>query len=204
MSWALIRQLVAVALLGALAGGVTGLLGRLAMRVLALTSPPIAQGRLTDDLARVGEFTLSGTIVLVLFCAVVGAVVALTYPLVRRLLPARSRVRVLGFAILTGSVGGAILVHDHPSFDYTILQPTWLAVALFICVPAAYGAMTAALIERTVSPGCVIVQAAPRHRAVVLLGRAICILIVFWGCYNLVTDIISLAMDTPASAPMTL
>ncbi len=202
MSWPMLRQLAAIGLLGALAGGVTGLLGRVAMRILALTSPPIAQGRLTDDLARVGEFTLSGTIFLVLFCATLGAVVGLAYPLVRRVLPAR--IRVPGFAVLTGSVGGAILVHDEPSFDYTILQPTWLAVTLFILVPAAYGVLTAALIERRVPPGCVIVQDAPRHHAVVLIGRAICILLVLWGTYGLTTDIISLAMDKPSNAPVTL
>ena len=117
------------------------------MRLLAVTSPTLAQNRMTDDLARVGEITVPGTVFLVTLTAVLGAVGGLVYLLVRRILPEGLLPRLAGFGILTGTAGGALLVHDHPSFDYTILQPTWLAVALFILLPAGYGVLTAVLIE---------------------------------------------------------
>ena len=51
----LARTMGGGALLGALSGLlVGGVLGRLAMRLLAVTSPAAAQGRLTDDQALVG------------------------------------------------------------------------------------------------------------------------------------------------------
>ena len=140
------------ALVTVVAGGASGLvaggiLGRLGMRLLALTSPQIAQGRLTDDAARVGEFSLGGSVRLAVALAVAGGVLSPVYLVVRRVLPRRRALRIGGTGLLTGAVGGALLVHDHPSFDYSILQPTWLAVALFVAVPAAYGALLAFLVE---------------------------------------------------------
>lgn len=138
---------------GAIGGGVVGLLvggvlGRLAMRLLAVTSPPEAQGRLTDDLARVGEVTAGGTINLLVVTTAIGAIAGLIYLWVRRILPPALAGRTWLFAALCTSVGGAILVHDHPSFDYSVLRPEWLAVMLFVAVPALYGFMAPALIER--------------------------------------------------------
>lgn len=147
------RLLATGALLGAVSGGITGFLGRLAMRLLAVTSPNSAQRRLTDDLARVGEITPQGTLFLVLFTAVLGSVGGLVYLLVRRVLPEGVYARMASFGVLTAAVGGAVLVHDHPSFDYTVLQPTWLAVTLFICVPTGFGAVTALLVETLDRPG---------------------------------------------------
>lgn len=204
MGWKLARQIVVIALLGAAAGAVTGMLGRLAMRLLAVTSPPIAQGRLTDDLARVGEITFAGTAFVVVLCAFAGGFVALGYPLVRLVLPNRLVPRIIGFAVLTGLVGGSILVHDDPSFDYTILQPAWLAVTLFICVPAAYGAIAAALVERYAPAGGALPTRRVLGRSTMLVGVGVYTVLVLWGGYGLVTDIISLAMDTPSNAPGTL
>jgi len=44
-------------------------------------------------------------------------------------------------------VGGAELLEPH-GLDFTALAPPWLALASFIAIPAAYGAMTSVLIER--------------------------------------------------------
>lgn len=200
----LAKQLAIVALLGAAAGGATGLLGRLAMRVLAVTSPQIAQRRLTDDLARVGDVTLHGTAFVVLLCAVLGAAVAVMYLMIRLTLPTATAPRIVGFALLTGVVGGSIIVHDEPSFDYTVLQPTWLAVNLFVLVPAAYGAMAAGLIERFAPRGGLLGSGRRLERPVLFLGYAAYAVLVLRGAYGLSTDIISLAMDKPSNAPLTL
>lgn len=200
-------------LLTLLAGGASGLvaggiLGRLGMRLLALTSPEIAQGRLTDDAARVGQFTLSGSATLAVSLSVFGAILGLAYLLVRRVLPASRSRRIAGTALLTGAVGGALLIHDHPSFDYTILQPTWLAVLLFLAVPATYGALLAYLVESFARPD------PPRFsgpmsrlwhgRAVTVAGTAAYWAFVAWGAYNVGADVVSLATDGASGAPFTV
>jgi hypothetical protein len=146
----LARTLSISAIAGAVGGlAVGGVLGRLAMRLLAVTSPWYAQGGITDDRAVVGAVTLAGTVNLALVVMVLGVIGGLIYPWVRRVLPDSFRGRVLGYGLFTGTVGGALLVHDHPSFDYTVLAPAWLAVALFVALPLLYGFAVAALVEAT-------------------------------------------------------
>jgi hypothetical protein len=199
--------------LTAFAGGASGFLaggigGRLAMRLLALTSPDIAQGRLTDDAARVGEFSLGGSFVLALALGMAGAILGMGYLAVRRVLPASRRARIARTALLTASVGGAVLIHDHPSFDYSILAPAWLAVVLFMAIPGLYGAVLAFLVERYAEPD------PPRFpgplsrlwhtRAVTRLGSAAYWIVVAWGVYNIGTDVASLVSDSASSAPFTV
>lgn len=197
----------------AIAGGVSGFLvggvgGRLAMRVLALTSPDIAQGRLTDDAARVGEFTLVGSFALALALGVIGAILAMGYLLVRRVLPAAPVTRVWRTALLTAAIGGAVLVHDHPSFDYSILGPAWLAVSLFIVIPGLYGAALAFLVERYAAtdpprfPGPV--SRLWHGPAVTLLGSVAYWALVVWGVYNIGADVLSLASDSASRAPWSI
>ena len=203
------RSLVLAVLAGAASGFlVAGVGGRLAMRLLALTSPEIAQGRLTDDAARVGQFTVGGSLSLALALTVIGALLGPVYLLVRRILPPSRARRALGYALLTGVVGGALLVHDHPSFDYSILGPVWLAVALFIAVPAGYGALTAWLVEvlsRNTGPR--LTGPLPRwwrSTPVTIVGVLLYGALVTWGVYGLLADVVSLASDSASSAPLSL
>ena len=237
----LARTLAGGAVCGALAGFlVGGVLGRLAMRLLAATSPAYAQGQITDDRAVVGDITLGGTIGLALFVTVLGAVGGLIYLWVRRVLPPLRRARVLGFGLFTGTVGGALFVHDHPSFDYTVLTPTWLAVLLFIALPLLFGLAVAGLVETVdrpagllrrapvwsvVAAGLLVIALAlplvapflvaafvialvPALRelwgshAVTVAGSALLVAMVLWGAYGLVVDVVSVATDVPATAPL--
>jgi hypothetical protein len=196
-----------------LAGGIAaflagGVAARLAMRLLALTSPDIAQGRLTDDAARVGQFTITGSLSLAAALSMAGAFLGPVYLLVRRVLPDSRAKRIAGYALLTGTVGGALLVHDHPSFDYTILQPAWLAVTVFVLVPASYGALTALVVERM----------APRRDPLVggrlatwwgsapvsIAGSVLYWALVAWGTYGIITDVASLMRDHANGAPFTI
>ena len=140
--------------------------------------------------------------------AVAGAFLAPAYLLVRRVLPASRSRRIAGAALITGAVGGALLIHDHPSFDYSILQPTWLAVLLFVAVPAAYGALLAYLVESFARPD------PPRFpgpvsrlwhgRAVTVAGTVAYWAVVAWGAYNIGSDVVSLAADAASGAPLTI
>jgi hypothetical protein len=166
---------------GALGGGVAGLvvggvLGRVVMRVLALTSPPSAQGVMTDDQFPVGSITLFGTANLLAATTSLGAVGGLLYLLARRVLPTSRPARSLLFALLAGAVGGALVVHDHSSTDFSVLRPEWLAVVAFVALPALYGAVVPLLVDRLDAPGAWPNRAAPWAVAglsVVVLGLAL-------------------------------
>jgi len=147
-SLALARTLSVGAAAGAICGLlVGGVLGRLAMRLLAVTSGQAAQGGVTDDQAIVGEVTLRGTVTLALICTGLGALGGLIYLWVRRVLPDSLRGRVLGYGLFSGAVGGALFVHEHGSFDYTVLAPAWLAVAMFVALPLLFGLTVPALVD---------------------------------------------------------
>lgn len=144
---ALTRTLAIGALSGALAGVVIGGgLGRLTMRLLAATSPA-ARGGVTDAGAVVGRISLSGTLELAGFTTGAGLTAGLVYLVMRRALPVSASGRIGGFAVFAGVVVGAAFVGGSDSFDFTRLQPHWLAVTAFVLLPAAGGAATAALVE---------------------------------------------------------
>jgi hypothetical protein len=126
---------------GALVGGVGG---RLAMFILRLTSDDALHGLATDDGFTIGAFT-AATVFLVLFAALLGAVGGLVYLGARERLPARWR--PLLFGLFGATVGGALFIHPDGT-DFTLLEPLWLAVALFVLLPAAYGVALSLLTER--------------------------------------------------------
>lgn len=150
----LVRLLAVGAVAGALGGLVVGgVLGRLVMRLLAVTSGEFAAGGITDDRAVVGEITSRGTLNLALTTTLVGSLGGLVYLWVRRVLPHSRRGRVVGYACFTGALGGAFFVHDHGSFDYTTLSPAWLSVSSFVALPLLFGAVVAFLVETVSGDG---------------------------------------------------
>jgi hypothetical protein len=135
--------------IGVVGGVVTGLVvgglgGRIAMFLLRLTSSSSLHGVETDDGAIIGVVSFA-TIFLLLVAAAVGILGGVLYLAIRDWLPRRGRAAVA--AAFGGIVGGARLLDPH-GLDFTALAPLWLAVALFVAIPAAYGAMTSALVER--------------------------------------------------------
>lgn len=126
---------------GALVGGIGG---RLAMLVLRLTSDPALHGLDTDDGFTIG--IVSGeTTFLVAFTAFLGVLGGLAYLLARTWLPARARIPVAG--ALAALVGGAQVLRPH-GIDFTLLEPLWLAIAMFVVLPGAFGVLVSRLVER--------------------------------------------------------
>jgi hypothetical protein len=129
---------------------VPGLVGRLMMRVLAVTSPEEAQGRITDADEVVGEVTVGGTISLVVFVGLFGGVLAMAgFAVVRRWLPQRS----LLAGLLAAGLGGGLLARpsgllDPDNRDFAILEPTWLAVAFAVALMVTFALLGAVLIDR--------------------------------------------------------
>lgn len=127
---------------------VTGAGGRLAMRVLALTSPD-ATGRLTEAQAIVGDITVNGTIALAIFGALPFAFAsAALYLLVAPWLP-RGRLGGPTFGlVLLVTVGPFIDPLRPDNIDFDKVGPGWLSVLLFAALAVLQGAALAALAGR--------------------------------------------------------
>lgn len=141
---------LAVALLSGLTVGalVVGPAGRLAMRLLAATSPD-AQGRITEAEQVVGRISLTGTVGFVIFVGLpFGLALGIGYALA-------------SFVVPRGLVGGAVfgagalvvvgatvdpLRGNNP--DFQIVGPGWLSVAAFCVMAVLAGAVTAPIAGR--------------------------------------------------------
>ena len=115
-----------------------GTLLRLSMLLLRETSPDTLRGTLTDDRFVVGEVTLSGTYQLVALGGLLGLVGAAAYVLVSPWLIGGRWTRAFTVAITAGLVFGALVINPE-GVDFRVLEPTWLAVALFVGIPAVFG-----------------------------------------------------------------
>ncbi len=127
---------------------VTGAGGRLAMRLLAITSPD-AKGRLTEAQELVGSITLQGTFAFMVFGALPFAFASTAlYLLTAPWLP-RGR--------LAGPTFGAILLITVSPFvdplrpdniDFDIVGPGWLSVLLLGALAIVQGAVLSAIAGR--------------------------------------------------------
>lgn len=117
---------------------VAGVGSRLVMLLLRVTSPASVRGLESDDGFTIGEFTLFGTYNLLMLGAAVGLIGAVSYRTVRRWLLGPIWFRRLTVAAASGAVVGSMLVHDD-GIDFHALQPTWLAISLFVSLPAVFG-----------------------------------------------------------------
>ncbi len=123
---------------------VTGAGGRLAMRLLAVTSPE-ATGRLTEAQATVGEITFEGTIGYLVFGALPFAFASTAlYLLAAPWLP---RGRLAG---PTFGLAAFIMVAPFidplraDNVDFDIVGPGWLSVLVFAALAVVQGAFLAA------------------------------------------------------------
>jgi hypothetical protein len=134
-----------------LAGVPTGMLvvgigSRLAMLLLRVTSPKPVRGVESDDGFVIGRFTMGGSYALVQIGAFVGVLGAALYLLIRRWLLGPTWFRYLTIGLGTGAVGGSFLLHSD-GVDFRVLEPRWLAMALFVAVPALFGVAIGPAVE---------------------------------------------------------
>ena len=149
---AVARRVAASTFYGALLGlTIGGIGGRLAMRLLFLTSSETVRGLTSDDGFIIGRFRLGDTFVLLVFATLIGILGGLIYLALRRWLPRSTMARRLSSAFLAGCLMGAFVVHPD-GIDFTALEPLWLAVALFIAIPALFGFAISALVDRADQP----------------------------------------------------
>lgn len=130
---------------------VVGVGSRLAMFLLRLTSPERVRGVTSDDGFTIGQVTLAGTYNLLALGAVVGIIGAGAYRAVAPWLIGRTWLRRLTTAAAAGAVVGSMLIHAD-GVDFTLLQPTWLAIGLFVALPAAFGALIGVAVDAVAAP----------------------------------------------------
>jgi hypothetical protein len=140
------RRLAAVTALGALLGLlVGGVGGRLAMMLLARLNTEVS-GITSDDGFTIGQFTLSDTAGLLVLTTFIGVFGAGVYVVVRPLMIGPRWFQVLSVAGGAGVVAGAVIVHTD-GVDFRLLDPAWLAIALFVAIPGAYAALLTLVAE---------------------------------------------------------
>lgn len=147
--WRYLRLVTAYTATGLIVGLVWfGIGGRLLMRVLALTSSEAVQGAFTDAGEEIGVVSFSGTVALLVFGALpFGLLGAGVYGLLRPLLPERSTPR-LGTCAVVGGVVALFGVVDVEGRDFSLLEPSWLAVALLLALGAGGGVALSLVAER--------------------------------------------------------
>jgi len=118
----------------------------MSMFLLRVLSDDSLHGMKTDDDFTIGSFT-GETAFLVLLATFLGALGGLIYLAVREWLAPRWR-SVL-FGLLGATVGGTLVIRPD-GVDFTVLSPLWLAVALFVALPAVYAVSLSLLTERLV------------------------------------------------------
>lgn len=135
-------------LLGLLIGGVGG---RIAMRVIFLTSDPGVRGIESDDGFLIGQFTMD-TVNLLVTGALFGLVGAFVYLGVRPWLLGPPWLRAVTCSVAAGAmIGSVVIIPD--GVDFTALSPTALAVALFIAIPSVFAFICPFAVERALRPG---------------------------------------------------
>lgn len=130
---------------------VAGIGSRLAMSVLRLTSDESVIGITSDDEFVIGRFTLSGTLNLLVLGSIMGLIGAAVYQWVRPWLIGPSWFALLTVGLAAGAVIGSMLVHAD-GVDFSLLTPTWLAISLFVALPAVFGVCIGLAVERVERP----------------------------------------------------
>jgi hypothetical protein len=169
----IIRLISATVIIGASTGAlIGGVGGRIAMRVLFLTSDDAVKGVTSDDGFEIGRFTLGDTLGLVLLTALLGVLAALLLLVARPFLAPLGSLVVPLMAAFYGVVGGAMMVH-RGGVDFNILEPAALAIALFTAICAAFGAAVAWLIDAAAAT-----DAWPQTRRWWLLGPPLVLVVI--------------------------
>jgi len=143
-----VRTIGTLTFVGVLAGWfVVGVLSRLAMFLLVVLNPR-ATGVTSDDGFVMGQFTLSGSLNLLLLVGTpLGVLGAGLYAALRGLRVGPAWFRLLSVSVGAGVVVGSQLVHTD-GVDFRLLDPLWLAVGLFVLLPTIYVALLSATSER--------------------------------------------------------
>ena len=135
------------AAVGAAAGLVWGGIGgRIAMRVVLLTSNEHVRGLTSDDGFEIGTFS-GATIVLLILTTILGGMAGFGVGVIRMVTSGPTWAVAIGTSLATASFAGASIVHTD-GVDFRLLDPLWLTVGLFVLLPGLWGATVVVVTER--------------------------------------------------------
>jgi hypothetical protein len=148
-----LRELLRIAVVAGVSVGilVIGPGSRLAMFVLRVTSPGSVVGMESDDGFEIGRFTLSGSYQLLALGAAVGVIGALGYIAVAPWLIGPGWFRRFTVGLTAGALVGSMVIVPG-GIDFTFLEPTWLAVALFVGLPVVSGILLTLAVDLVATP----------------------------------------------------
>ena len=133
--------------MGAAAGLVWGGVGgRVAMRVVFLTTGDHVHGVRSSDGFTIGTFS-GATASLLVFTAILGGMAGLGVGIIRMITAGPTWAIATGTALAAAAFGGAIIVHTD-GVDFRFLEPLWLTVGLFVLIPGLWGATVVVVTER--------------------------------------------------------
>lgn len=144
--------------IASLAGTLAGVLwggigGRIAMRILFLTSDDRVRGVTSDDGFEIGIISF-GSVFLLVFCAIAGAVIGVFGGMLRMVTAGPTWLVAVCSGITSAAYFGAFIVTPE-GVDFRLLEPLGLALTLFIALPGLWGATVVVLTERLLQPGVV-------------------------------------------------
>jgi hypothetical protein len=193
-----ILAVVTSAGIGCACGAASGLLwggvgGRIAMRIVMLTSSDAVRGVTSDDGFEIGTFS-GATVFLLIFTTILGAIAGCIYGLIRMITAGPTWAVAAAVTVATAAAGGAGIVHVD-GIDFRFLEPLWLTAGLFVLIPGMWALTVVLATEHLLRPDGPLPDLPGRiHRRVwgatgwVLLGGLTVI-----GLDDLVSDITRLA-----------
>jgi hypothetical protein len=132
---------------GAAAGLVWGGIGgRIAMRVVFLTSDERVRGLESSDGFEIGKFS-NATMFLLIAMTIVGGFAGFGVGIIRMVTSGPTWAVAIGTSLATAMFMGAIIVNPD-SVDFRILDPLVLTVGLFVLIPGLWGATVVVVTER--------------------------------------------------------
>ncbi len=189
--------MVISAAIGSIAGALSGLVwggigGRIAMRIVLLTSGDHVRGITSDDGFRIGTIS-SATIFLLILTTIMGAIAGFVSGLIRMVTAGPTWAVAVGTAVAAASIGGAVIVHTD-GVDFRFLEPLWLTVGLFVLIPGLWGASVVVITERILRSRSMTGLPVQIHRRYIgAVGWLALIAITAVGMRDLVADIGALA-----------
>ena len=140
--FSLVRQVAVAGIAGVVTGVIIGGVGgRIVMRVSAIAAPDRVTGTRTENGFRIGDISLGGTLELVIFVGIFsGMVGAICYVITEPWLAWAGRWRGLVFGSVLLLIASP-LVLDTENFDFVILRPRELNIAMFSALFLAFGVL---------------------------------------------------------------
>ena len=120
------------------------------MGILASQNPE-EKGAISDDGFEMGRISPGGTAQLLFTTLEIGLLAALIYLALRTLAFGPAWFRIASLTVGGTVVFGALLIDDG-GVDFTLLDPDWLPVILFLAIPLIYVPLAALLIEHWLRP----------------------------------------------------